>query len=158
MYYKHIKQIVRDLNAYKAVKPYLKDYLPIYEETLVETHLGPGLVCEIIRDDDGNTSKMLSEYLCSKKLTHDIVEQIKDFGRIIDEHYIPFYDMNPNNFLVQIKNGKQKVLYIDMKYYNDYKPWIYLHLEKVIPALSRMIVRRRFQRLMKTLSRYLITE
>lgn len=149
MWYRHIPQLKRDLDAYKAVKPILKDFLPMYEEEFVETNLGPGLVCEIIRDDNGEPSRMLTECLpkglCSKRT----LAQLAIFAKLVVEHGIPFYDMNPNNFLVQIKNGKQRLLYIDLKYYNDYKPWVYLHLEKVIPLLSRMIVKRRLKRLFR---------
>lgn len=149
MWYRHIPQLQRDLDAYKAVKPILKDFLPEYEEEFVETNLGPGLVCEIIKDDDGTPSRMLTDCIADKIVNKRTLAQLAIFGKLVVQHGIPFYDMNPNNFLVQVKNGKQRLLYIDLKYYNDYKPWVYLHLEKVIPALSRMIVKRRLQRLFK---------
>ena len=149
MWYRHIPQLKRDLDAYKAVKPILKDFLPEYEEEFVESNLGPGLVCEIIKDDDGTPSRMLTDCIAAKIVNKRTLAQLAIFGKLVVQHGIPFYDMNPNNFLVQIKNGKQRLLYIDLKYYNDYKPWVYLHLEKVIPALSRMIVKRRLQRLFK---------
>ena len=38
-----------------------------------------------------------------------------------------------------------------MKSYNDYKPWVYLHLEKVIPALNRRILKRRLAKLFQKL-------
>ena len=154
MYYKHIWQLRRDLMAYKAVEPYIKDFLPLYGDKLVDTNLGPGLVCELVKDDDGSTSQMLTTVLAANKFNKDIFDQLMLFSELILKHSIPFYDMNPNNFLVQVKNGKQRLLYIDLKYYNDYKPWVYLHLEKVIPALSRAIVKRRFQRLRRVVDRY----
>ena len=115
----------------------------------METNLGPGLVCEIIKDDDGTPSRMLTDCIAAKIVNKRTLAQLAIFGKLVIEHGIPFYDMNPNHFLVQIKNGKQRLLYVDLKYYNDYKPWVYLHLEKVIPLLSRMIVKRRLQRLFK---------
>ena len=153
MYYKHVKQLQRDLYAYKAVYPHISEFLPFYCDELVDTNLGPGLVCEIVKDDDGTNSRMLIDYVNSRNLNKRTYTQLAVFAKKVLEHNIPFYDMNPNNFLVQIKNGKQRLLYIDLKYYNDYKPWIYLHLEKCIPALSRMIVKRRLQRLFKWLDK-----
>lgn len=154
MWYRHIPQLKRDLDAYRAVKPILKDFIPTYEEEFVPTNLGPGLVCEVIKDDDGEPSRMLSECLEKGLADKRTLAQLAIFARLVMENSIPFYDMNPNNFLVQIKNGKQRLLYIDLKYYNDYKPWIYLHLEKFIPALSRMIVKRRLKRLFRKIEAY----
>lgn len=157
MWYRHIPQLKRDLDAYKAVKPILKDFLPVYEEEFVETNLGPGLVCEIIKDDDGSPSRMLSECLTNNTVSKRVLAQLAIFAKLVMENGIPFYDMNPNNFLVQVRNGKQRLVYIDLKYYNDYKPWVYLHLEKVIPFISRMIVKRRIQRLFNRIEAYKLT-
>ena len=154
MWYRHIPQLQRDLDAYKAVKPILKDFIPEYEDEFVETNLGPGLVCEIVKDDNGEPSPMLSECMARRTASKRILAQLAIFAKLVVEHGIPFYDMNPNNFLVQTRNGKQRLLYIDLKYYNDYKPWVYLHLEKVIPAISRMIVKRRLKRLFDRIEKY----
>ncbi len=150
-YYRHIGQLRHELLAYRAVKQHLEDYLPKYDAELINTNLGPGLVCEIVRDDDGTESRMLIDYALKDGITPEIMRQFHAFAEIVQKNSIPFYDMNPNNFLVQVKNGKPRLVYIDMKYYNDYKPWIYLHLERCIPAISRMIVRRRIERMTSTL-------
>lgn len=147
MYPRDLYLLKRDLAAYKAVKPILKDFLPYYHEELVNTQLGPGLMCEIVKDDDGSVSRRLTEYIDKKVLTKRTIAQLGIFAKLVTENGIPFYDMNPNNFLIQFKGGKQRLLYVDLKYYGIYKPWIYLHLENYIPAISRMIVKRRLKRL-----------
>lgn len=153
MYYKHVEQLQRDLRGYKAAHPFIGDHLPYYGDELVDTNLGPGLVCEKVIDDDGSTSRMLIDYVNSRTLDKQVYEQLVQFAQKVIEHNIPLYDTNPNNFLVQVKNGKQKLLYVDLKYYNDYKPWIYLHLEKAIPALNRRILKRRLTKLFKVVDR-----
>lgn len=154
MFPRDLYLLKRDLQAYKAVKPVLKDFLPHYEEELVETQLGPGLICEIVKDDDGSVSRRLADCINQKIVNKRTLAQIALFARLVVENGIPFYDMNPNNFLVQIKNGKQRLLYVDLKYYGVYKPWTYLHLEKYIPALSKLIVKRRLKRLFDWLEKH----
>lgn len=158
MFPRDLYLLKRDLEAYKAVKPILKDFLPYYHEELVETQLGPGLICEIVKDDDGSVSRRLADYVQRKLVNKRTLAQLAIFARLVTENGIPFYDMNPNNFLVQIKNGKQRLLYVDLKYYGIYKPWVYLHMEKFIPALSRLIVKRRLKRLFDWLEKHPQTE
>ena len=148
MHYKNVWQLKNELLGYKKTKDLLKDYLPEYEEELVETNLGPGLVCELVCNDDGTVSRWLVDNLRNKSISQDIVNQIKRYADIVISNNIPLYDPNPCNFLVQIKNGKERVVFSDMKSYNDYKPWVYLHLEKVIPALNRRILKRRLAKLL----------
>lgn len=153
MHYKNVWQLKNELLGYKKTKDLLKDYLPEYEEELVETNLGPGLVCELVCNDDGTVSRWLVDNLRNNSISQDIVDQIKRYADIVISNNIPLYDPNPCNFLVQIKNGKERIVFSDMKSYNDYKPWVYLHLEKVIPALNRRILKRRLAKLLATVER-----
>ena len=147
MHYRNIWQLENELYGYRKAKDLLRDYLPEYEEELVETNLGPGLVCELIRNDDGTVSRWLVDNLRAGSVSKEIVQQLQDYADIVVKHNIPLYDPNPCNFLVQIKDGKERIVFSDMKSYNDYKPWVYLHLEKVIPALNRRILKRRLAKL-----------
>lgn len=147
MHYRNIWQLENELYGYRKAKDLLRDYLPEYEEELVETNLGPGLVCELIRNDDGTVSRWLVDNLRAGNVSKEIVQQLRDYADIVVKHNIPLYDPNPCNFLVQIKDGKERIVFSDMKSYNDYKPWVYLHLEKVIPALNRRILKRRLAKL-----------
>ena len=150
MHYSNVWQLRNELLGYKRTRHLLKDFLPEYEEELVETNLGPGLVCELVCNDDGSVSRWLVDNLRSGSISPDIVEQIKRYADIVISNNIPLYDPNPCNFLVQIKNGKERLVFSDMKSYNDYKPWVYLHLEKVIPALNRRILKRRLAKLLNS--------
>lgn len=149
MNHRHTWQLQNELDAYKKVKNLLQEFLPEYEENLVETNLGPGLVCDLITDDNGEPSQWLFHYVRDRKLTPEIMEQLEKYARIVSENGIPFYDPNPCNFLIQNKGGKQRLLFSDMKSYDDYKPWTYLHLERWIPWLKRYIVRKRMESLFK---------
>lgn len=149
MNHRHTWQLQNELDAYKKVRELLRDFIPEYEENLVETNLGPGLVCDLITDDDGSPSQWLYYYIRDNKLTPELKEQLKEYARIVAEHGIPLYDPNPCNFLVQNKGGKQRIVFSDMKSYNDYKPWTYLHLEKHIPWLKRCIVKKRMNVLLR---------
>lgn len=145
MNHRHVWQLQNELNAYKKIKDELRDFLPEYEEELVPTNLGPGLVCELITDDDGEPSQWLYHYIREQKLTPELEAQLKRYAEIVTEKGIPLYDPNPCNFLIQNKGGTLRLVFSDMKSYNDYKPWTYLHLEKYIPWLQRRIVKRRME-------------
>lgn len=154
MYYRNVHLVESELLAYKAAKPYVEKYIPKYEPELVKTNLGLGVVCELIHEDDGSSSPRLHDCAQAGLLTPDIVEQIHDFCNICIKHPLPFYDMNFHNFLIQTKNGNRTIKYIDLKSYNKYKPWTYLHLEQYIPALSRYILKRRIKRFLANVERY----
>lgn len=147
MRHKNMPQLQHELQAVRACKDALSSYLPEYDPELVPTTLGPGLVCEIIRNDDGSLSPSLSEYARHTPLNKRLMAQILLFARTILEHNIPLYDFNPANFVVQTRQGRCLLRLTDLKTYNSYKPWVYLHLELVVPALSKLIVKRRLKRL-----------
>ncbi len=143
MLQKHTWQLENELLAYKKLKNLLGQFLPEYEEELVKTNLGLGLVCELIKNDDGSISRSLHDTLVDGDISPEIIDQIHNYVDIVIQNNIPLYDPNPRNFLVQITNGKKRIVFSDMKTYNEYKPWVYLHLEKVIPFLNRRILKRR---------------
>jgi hypothetical protein len=151
MNYRHVWQLENELEGYKKTKHLLADFLPEYEEELVETNLGPGLVCELVQNDDGTVAPWLVDDLRAQKVSQEVIDQLHRYADIVIKNNIPLYDPNPCNFLIQKKNGKERVVFSDMKSYNDYKPWVYLHLEKVIPALNRRILRRRLNKLFQKL-------
>lgn len=147
MRYKNIPQLQDELAAVKACRPALNNYLPEYEDTLIKTTLGPGLVCELIRDDNGELSPSLASFCMNKPVNKRFLAQIAIFAKTIVENKIPLYDFNPENFVVQHKNGRHILKLTDLKTYNHYKPWTYLGLERLIPAISMLIVKRRLKRL-----------
>ena len=148
MRHKNIPQLQQELEAVKACRSALYTYLPTYHDELVETSLGPGIVCEIIKDDNGQVSPSLNGFVRTNRLNKRMVAQIAIFAKNILENRIPLYDFNPENFVIQQKNGRYILRFTDLKTYNRYKPWTYLGLERLIPAISMHIVQRRLRRLM----------
>jgi hypothetical protein len=147
MRYRNRPALQQELEAVTACVPHIGSYLPEYLPELIETNLGPGLVCEIIKDADGTPSLPLTHYVLTNTLNEEVFSQLTEFSRILTSNHIPLYDFNPDNFLVQIKGERQVLRFTDLKTYNHYKPYTYLRLERYIPAISRHIVRRRLNRL-----------
>ncbi len=154
MRFKNRPALQRELEAVKLCIPYIGSYLPEYQPELVSTNLGPGLVCEIIRDENGAPSLPLTHYVATDSLHKDALTQLDEFSRILTSNHIPLYDFNPNNFLIQIKDGKQRLRFTDLKTYNRFKPYTYMRLERVIPAISRSIVKRRLNKLFSFIRRH----
>ena len=149
---KKLNEIQQEINIYKALKEQLAAYLCFYKNELVETDKGVGLVCELLRDDNGQISQSLVK--CKRPLTPEIIAQIHNFTDTLIKEKIYFYDFNIKNFALQIKNGKPQLKYIDLKSYNKYKPWTYLHLEKIIPYLAQRALRQRIKKFYTLLKKY----
>lgn len=147
--------LTRDLEAYEALLPHLEEYLPRYERELVKTNLGRGLVCELICDDDGSPSLSLTSCCIAGKMMPEIAVAVRKFCSLCIEHNIALYDLNPKNFVVQMKGGKPRVLFVDLKSYKKYKGWGFLHLERVVPAFSRTIIKRRSARTIAFMEKFL---
>lgn len=139
--------LYRELNTYLFVKPILGEYIVVYETELMDTNLGKGLVCQLLRDDGGEYSKSLLYYVREKKVDSEILNQIQYFAGCLVEHEVFFYDFNLQNFIVQIKDGRKCVYYTDLKSFEKYKAWTFLRLETVFTPLSRYCMKRRLLRL-----------
>ncbi len=139
--------LYEELKTYSYIRMHLEDYLIDYEMQLVDTNQGKGLVCSLLRDDDGAFSKTLDYYVAKGDVHEETVSQLWHFAYSLIEHDIFFYDFNLKNFVIQIKNGKQKLFYTDLKSFEKYKSWTFLKLEKLIPPLARYIMIRRLKRL-----------
>ena len=58
---KDLPGLMREVRVSKLVAPYLGDYIVEYEDELVETDRGPGLVCGLVRNDcDGAVAPALA--------------------------------------------------------------------------------------------------
>lgn len=144
-------QLFRELQVYSLVKGYLSEYLPNYESRLVKTSLGNGLVCDLLRDDDGSCSKTLSAYLAAGAVDEELVSQLWHFSYCLVEHDLFFYDFNLQNFIVQMRDGHKRLLFTDLKSYNNYKSWTFLKLEKLVVPLARRLMMHRMKRLFRML-------
>ncbi len=137
------KSFTDEINLYKKLKDTLSPYLCRYEEQLVETDKGIGMVTELLRDSDLTISKPLAH--CTK--TPEIKAQIDDFCQRLIDNDIFFYDFNLQNFVIQKLAGKTQLKFIDMKSYRRYKPWTYLGLEKFVPYFARRAMKQRIKKL-----------
>ena len=133
----------REYKNYSALKDQLKDYIIPCEKELVETDKGLGMVCDLVRDDDGSASKMIWKY----QMDDEIKQELDKFVSILLSRNLFFYDFNGNNFIIQIKDGKKKLKFIDLKSYRRNKSWTFLKLENVFDFLARIIMKRRLKRL-----------
>ncbi len=145
--FKESKLLKREIDTYYKIQSFMNDFLLKYEPRLVETNIGIGLVCELLKNDDGTYSMPLGEYLKENSLNEDLIHQLYMFACNLTRHQIFFYDFNLNNFMVQIKKGRPYLKYTDLKSYNRYKPLICLRLERLSDTLACHIMKRRLKRM-----------
>lgn len=140
--------LYKEISNYFYIKAYLPEYLPLYYEELIQTNLGLGLGCQLIKDENGQYSKSLAYYYKKGDISEDIINQLWHFAYCLIEHDIFFYDFNLKNFVIQIVNNKKMLKYIDLKSYNNYKPLTFLRLEKFITPLAKYVMIRRLKGLL----------
>ena len=144
-----IQVLQREVAAYHHVKDVLREYVIPCQDELVQTSRGIGIVCTLLRDEDGSISKSLRDYVIEGSLTDDMIRQLRGFFQICARHNLFFYDLNAKNFLIERRAGKDQLKYIDLKSYR--RTQSFLQLYNLIPALGRMKMRRRMKRLFKHL-------
>jgi len=145
------KTLTRELKYYFIIKSTINEFIVEYDQTLVETNKGLGLVCELLKDDNGKLSKPITFYINNGTIDKELQSEFHYFVYQLIEHKLYFYDFNLKNFVVQIKNGKKNLKYIDLKSYDNNKSWTFLKLEKIISPLAEKIMIRRLKRLYKML-------
>ncbi len=136
-----VKILEKELRVYQKVKASLMPFICHYDDLLVETNKGPGLVGELIRDDDGKAAQKLSVFLAEEGGDDSLKQHFDTFFKIILQNRFYFTDFNLDNFLVFYKNKKITIRYIDLKSYRDTKAAI--KLEIVLPFLWRIKTLRR---------------
>lgn len=144
--------LLYEIHVYERIKNLLPGFIPVIHSELVETEKGPGLVCEVLRDDDGTISPSLSEYL---EKGGDGKGILNPLNRIIIRMIVRdvfFLDLNKGNFVVQTLNGKKKIIMIDIKSLNRTGFAGFLHLERIFAPLARIIMFRRIRRLYNELN------
>ena len=140
----------RELKYYSLIKSTMNELVVEYDRELVKTNKGLGLVCELLKDDDGKLSKPITFYIKNGKIDKELASEFYYFTYQLIEHELYFYDFNLNNFVVQVKDGKKQLKYIDLKSYENNKSWTFLKLEKIFTPLAERIMRR-LKRLYKML-------
>lgn len=80
--------LLREVRVSKLVAPYLKDYIVEYDGELAETDKGLGLVCGLVRNDDGAVASALTRYQdeCLVNLGDDIERDLREILRRLITH------------------------------------------------------------------------
>ena len=143
---KGIKDMRREIKAYQELKDKLGIYLVCHEPHLADTDKGQGVVCDLLRDDDGAYSRNLLYYQQRGLLDEDILRQLRCFFTFLLQNNIFFFDFNYKNFLVWCKGGQKLLKYADMKSYRHTRSWSLLKMENFIPVLAKRKMKRRIIR------------
>ena len=147
---KDLPGLLREVRVSKLVAPYLKDYIVEYDGELVETDKGLGLVCGLVRNDDGAVASALTRYQdeCLVNLGDDIERDLREILRRLITHNLFFYDFNEGNFVVkETRGGAKKVVFIDLKGFHKNHYMGFLKMERFIAPLARNIMFRRMRTL-----------
>ena len=116
---------------------------------VVMTNLGPGLVCERIRDHDGNFSERLGDFLIKRpEKGEHLLSLTEDLFAFFRKHDIILFCWNTDNILVRQDpvNGDRLVA-IDWK--SEHRPNDDLPLTTLFPSLARRKMERKVQELKK---------
>ena len=151
---KDLPGLLREVRVSKLVAPYLEDYIVEYEDELVETNRGPGLVCGLVRNDcDGAVAPALAHYQeGGVELGGDIERGLREILRRLIAHNLFFYDFNKGNFVVkETRGGGKQVVFIDLKGFHKNGYMGFLKLERFIAPMARNIMFRRMRRLYREL-------
>lgn len=139
--------LLYEIHVYERIKNLLPGLVAANHPELVKTNKGQGLVCEIVRDDDGRISPSLDEYSKSGGDMKIIRNSLNRLIKRLIVRDIFFLDLNEGNFAVQTLHGKKTVIMIDIKSLNRAGFLGYLHLERIFAPLARNIMFRRIRRL-----------
>ena len=143
---KHKKLLQKEINNDARFRRTIGKYVPRYYK-IVSTNKGPGLLTDLIYDDDNRLSPRLADWVCAgKPITKDMVDQFDDFFTRLLKYKLWFYDFNDENFLIRTSKGKPCLYFVDTKSLNRHNSWSTLKLEYIVPALARRRMLRRIQR------------
>lgn len=143
---KHKKLLQKEINNNALFRKAIGPYVPRYYK-IVATNKGPGLLTDLIYNDDNRLSPRLKDWLRQgKPLTKELVSQFDDFfGRLL-KHHLWFYDFNEENFLIRTRKGHHYLYFVDTKSLNRNNSWSTLKLEYILPFLARRRMLRRIRR------------
>ncbi len=139
-----IDSLQKELQIYKRFQHKLSPFICHYDNQLVMTNKGPGLVSELVRDDYGEVAQTLSTFLETENINENIKKQFDAFYKTILDNRIYFTDFNLHNFLIFRKKEQFCIRYIDLKSYKITRSFI--KLEILLPFLWRAKTIRRMNR------------
>ena len=132
------------------VSPLLPGFVVDFYPVTIDTNCGEGIVCELVRDDDGTVSKSLRSYKDTGRIDGEIVSEINEFTRLLISKDIFFYDFNYGNFVIKKEAGRKKLLMVDLKSFNNSGCDSFLDLEYKLAPLARNVMFRRIRRILYT--------
>jgi len=103
-------RVLRELRYYSGLQRRDVDFTHLTRCLgLIDTNLGEGVMFDLVRDDDGRVSKSLDYYLAQndRRINDWVVDEIERLRQDLYEQWIVFYDLNPNNILVQRVSYKE---------------------------------------------------
>lgn len=113
----------REWQAYGALGTVLAPFVPRYHG-FIATSRGPGLVVDLVRDQDGGPSMQLRDWLPQGSADRGAA-LLDQFGVLFDllaAHDLWLMDLNFKNFLVQVaEDGTERPRLIDLKRLADNK-------------------------------------
>lgn len=148
-----LPELTREISVAKLLAPYLKDYIVRYDDGLVETDKGLGLVCELVRnEDDGELALSLAQYQ-ERFAADDVEPELRKVLESLIRDNLFFYDFNRSNFVVKrMASGGKKVVFIDLKGFHKNHYMGFLKMERYIAPLARNIMFRRMRTLYRELN------
>ncbi len=148
-----LPELTREICVAKLLVPYLRDYIVRYDGGLVETDKGPGLVCELVRnEDDGELALSLAQYQ-ERFGAEDVEPELRKVLQCLILNNLFFYDFNRSNFVVKrMASGDKKVVFIDLKGFHKNHYMGFLKMERFIAPLARNIMFRRMRTLYRELN------
>lgn len=134
-----------ELAVYSMLKEKLNGYIVNYDDHLIQTDRGSGLVCELLRDEDGRISESLASYMKRGGISPDLKQQMDRFFELLFADDLYFYDFNLKNFIIQKKSTGEFLKYIDIKGYRRTKALI--KMENIFKFSARGKMKRRMHKL-----------
>ena len=152
-----IKSVINDMRREAEIYKIINKFLPgraakIYEN-LIETDKGLGLVCELVKNHDGNISPSLDKYFTSGRDTQKLLTGLNWIAKRMIMRDLFFLDLNRGNFAAKtLSNNKIIIIIIDLKSLNRAGEQSFLHLERIFAPFARIIMYRRLKRLYRNLN------
>lgn len=147
-----IPELQREARIAKLIRPHLNEFIVGYDQELVKTNKGPGLVCELIRDGDGSPAPTLGVFIQRGNSILSVERQFNSFIMKLISCDIFFYDLNLGNFVISGTDSKlKKLFFIDLKSLHKNGYMGFLKMERYIAPLARIIMFRRIRRLYRSL-------
>ena len=77
------------------------------------TSCGDGIVCDLIRDEDGEVSRSLRQYVSAEGKMPELRRALDDFFGLLLQQVVITRDILDHNLLVQVADGTLRVYMID---------------------------------------------